>query len=46
MAASKASSANGSASAEACTAGAAPTGRWASITGEGSTATTSRSAGS
>ena len=43
MAASKAPSANGSASALAATQGAAPAGRWARITAEGSTATTSRS---
>ena len=39
-------SGNGSRSAEACTAGAAPAGRWAIITADGSTAVTSRSRGS
>ena len=39
-------SAKGSASALACTAGAAPGGRWAIITADGSTAVTSRSGGS
>ena len=45
-AASNEPSSNGSASAEAWTAGAAPGARCASITAEGSTATTSRSRGS
>ncbi|HYE19020.1 MAG TPA: hypothetical protein VEA69_11280 [Tepidisphaeraceae bacterium] len=44
--ASNARSANGSASARARTAGAAPRGRWASMTADGSTATTDRPAGS
>ena len=46
IAASKLASAKGSASALACTAGAAPGGRWAIITADGSTAVTSRSGGS
>jgi hypothetical protein len=46
MAASKLPSANGRSSAKACTTGAAPSGRWAIITSDGSTAVTSRSAGS
>ena len=46
IAASKASSAKGSASALARTAGAAPAGRWAIISAEGSTAVTSLPAGS
>ncbi len=46
MAASKAPSANGSASAAASMHGAAPAGRCARITGDGSTAVTSRSTGS
>jgi hypothetical protein len=46
MAAPNAPSPNGSASAAARTAGAAPAGRWASMTGDGSTATTGRSSGS
>jgi hypothetical protein len=46
IAASTLPSSRGSASAEAWTAGALPGGRWAIITAEGSTATTSRSAGS
>ena len=46
IAASKAPSSNGSASAAAWTAGAASGGRWAIITADGSTAVTSRSGGS
>jgi hypothetical protein len=46
IAASKLPSANGSASAAARTAAAAAAGRWASMTGDGSTATTWRSRGS
>jgi len=45
-AASKLSSGNGNASATACTAGAAPSGRWAIMTSDGSTATTRRPFGS
>ena len=46
MAASKAPSGNGSFSATARTAGAVPPGRWASMTTDGSTATTRRPGGS
>ena len=46
MAASKLASSNGSASALACTAGAASGGRWAIITADGSTAVRARSGGS
>jgi hypothetical protein len=46
MAASKLPSSNGSSSATALTTGAASSGRWAIITSDGSTATTSRSCGS
>jgi len=46
MAASNAPSAKGNRSAQACTAGAEPAGRWWIITGEGSTATTRRPLGS
>ena len=46
MATSKLSSANGSASAAACTAGPDSGGRWAIMTSDGSTAVTSRSGGS
>ena len=46
MAASKRRSSNGSSSAKARTTGADPSGRWAIIVSDGSTAVTSRSAGS
>ena len=46
MAASKLPSSNGSSSATARTTGTAPSGRWAIMTSDGSTATTSRSSGS
>jgi hypothetical protein len=46
IAASKESSPNGSDSALACTTGAEPAGRWKIISAEGSTAVTSRPAGS
>jgi hypothetical protein len=46
IAASKASSSKGRSSALAWTAGTAPGGRWEIISGDGSTAVTSRSAGS